>query len=146
MATYILTFCSQCGESAEPTAVYCSHCGAPLSSPRGSARPETATTDGDDTRPGLPIEADADATRISIPSSVPNHRTVAPAAVPHTSGDTAIALVGQSLGSRYQIQRLLGTGGMGAVYAAWDRELNVVVALKTVRPEIAANPETAREL
>ena len=146
MATYILTFCSQCGESAEPTAVYCSHCGAPLSSPRGSARPETATTDGDDTRPGLPTEADADATRISLPSSVPTHRTVAPAAVPHTSGDTAIALVGQSLGSRYQIQRLLGTGGMGAVYAAWDRELNVVVALKTVRPEIAANPETAREL
>lgn len=35
---------------------------------------------------------------------------------------------------------------MGAVYAAWDRELGVVVALKTVRPEIALDPEMGREL
>ncbi len=35
---------------------------------------------------------------------------------------------------------------MGAVYEAWDRALGVVVALKTVRPEIAADPVTARLL
>jgi tetratricopeptide (TPR) repeat protein/tRNA A-37 threonylcarbamoyl transferase component Bud32 len=35
---------------------------------------------------------------------------------------------------------------MGAVYEAFDLDLGVAVALKTVRPEIAADPETARML
>ena len=60
--------------------------------------------------------------------------------------DAATDLVGKPLGPRYQIQKLLGAGGMGAVYAAWDRELAIAVALKTVRPEVAADPETARAL
>ena len=54
--------------------------------------------------------------------------------------------MGQQLGYRYQIIKLLGAGGMGAVYQAWDEVLSVVVALKTVRPEVAADPETARML
>ena len=35
---------------------------------------------------------------------------------------------------------------MGAVYRAWDEELGVAVALKTVRPEIAKDPAAARDL
>src|SRR5688500_13875418 len=41
--------------------------------------------------------------------------------------------VGQSFGPRYHIIRLLGAGGMGAVYQAWDEELSVAVALKVIR-------------
>jgi tetratricopeptide (TPR) repeat protein len=41
--------------------------------------------------------------------------------------------VGQSFGPRYQIIKMLGAGGMGAVYQAWDAELNVAVALKVIR-------------
>jgi tetratricopeptide (TPR) repeat protein len=52
----------------------------------------------------------------------------------------------QLFGSRYRIKRLLGIGGMGAVYQAWDSELGVFVALKLVRPEIAADPAAARDL
>lgn len=146
MATHTLTICSQCGESADATAVRCSRCGVSFSAASGLNHPEAAGGDGDDTRPGLPAGPDADATRLSMPPANPLQSTAPRTPVPHTGGDSAIAVVGQSLGTRYQIQRLLGTGGMGAVYAAWDRELNVVVALKTVRPEIASDPETAREL
>jgi eukaryotic-like serine/threonine-protein kinase len=65
---------------------------------------------------------------------------------PASAVDAALDLVGRPLGPRYQIQALLGAGGMGAVYEAWDRELGVVVAVKTVRHEIAADPEMARVL
>ena len=43
---------------------------------------------------------------------------------------------------RFKIVRLLGQGGMGAVYEAEDLELGGHVALKTVRPETATNPRS----
>jgi tetratricopeptide (TPR) repeat protein/predicted Ser/Thr protein kinase len=48
---------------------------------------------------------------------------------------------GSPLGTRYEIIRLLGQGGMGAVYLAHDRELDRKVALKVIRADMAANPE-----
>jgi len=49
--------------------------------------------------------------------------------------------IGSVLGSRYEILELLGEGGMGAVYKASDRELDRIVALKVIRPDMAASPE-----
>src|SRR5205085_3133742 len=43
--------------------------------------------------------------------------------------------VGQAFSARYHIIKLLGIGGMGAVYQAWDAELGVAVALKVIRTE-----------
>lgn len=61
--------------------------------------------------------------------------------------DTGPLSPGQVFGPRYHIIKLLGLGGMGAVYQAWDSELGVIVALKVIRPEAAANDSTAaREL
>jgi serine/threonine protein kinase len=55
--------------------------------------------------------------------------------------------VGQSFGPRYRIDRVLGVGGMGAVYEAWDAELGVPVAVKVIRPEItASDPQAAGEI
>jgi HAMP domain-containing protein len=42
---------------------------------------------------------------------------------------------GSTLGGRYEIKELLGAGGMGVVYRAFDRELQEPVAIKTLRPE-----------
>jgi tetratricopeptide (TPR) repeat protein len=46
--------------------------------------------------------------------------------------------VGQAFGPRYHIIQLLGAGGMGAVYQAWDAELSVAVALKVIRTDAHA--------
>jgi eukaryotic-like serine/threonine-protein kinase len=67
--------------------------------------------------------------------SVPAQGGIAVAGEPKAIG------AGTILGDRYQIIRMLGQGGMGAVYHAHDRELERHVALKVIRSDMAANPE-----
>jgi tetratricopeptide (TPR) repeat protein len=53
--------------------------------------------------------------------------------------------VGQAFGPRYHIIKLLGIGGMGAVYQAWDAELSVAVALKVIRTSLRRGVTAAAE-
>jgi CheY-like chemotaxis protein len=49
---------------------------------------------------------------------------------------------GTMLADRYEILELLGHGGMGAVYRARDLELEEDLAIKMLRPEFVADPES----
>ena len=60
--------------------------------------------------------------------------TMSPAA-PEGAQSGGPLRVGQSFGARYHIIKVLGVGGMGAVYQAWDAELGVAVALKVIRTD-----------
>lgn len=53
---------------------------------------------------------------------------------------------GTVLARRYEIQGVVGHGGMGVVYKAWDRELGEYVAVKTMRPEFIFDERSAEVL
>jgi len=54
--------------------------------------------------------------------------------------------VGDLFANRYQILKVLGTGGMGRVFQARDLELEEVVALKVLSPELFADAERHLQL
>jgi tetratricopeptide (TPR) repeat protein/tRNA A-37 threonylcarbamoyl transferase component Bud32 len=53
---------------------------------------------------------------------------------------------GRMISGRYHVIRLLGIGGMGAVYQAWDEKLGIAVALKVILQTRAADDPAATEI
>jgi serine/threonine protein kinase len=51
---------------------------------------------------------------------------------------------GRKIGGRYQIEELLGQGGMSSVYKAFDPNLQRMVAIKLVHPHLSNNQEFVR--
>ncbi|MFZ1053028.1 MAG: tetratricopeptide repeat protein, partial [Candidatus Sulfotelmatobacter sp.] len=105
--------------------------------PQASSDPEATLVDSDATL--VDVDAtlvDADGTQVDVtptPGS-PRRRSAS------LQTGAPVLQIGDVLGGRYEILQLLGEGGMGAVYKARDRELDRFVALKLIRPELAANP------
>src|SRR5207249_7881322 len=52
---------------------------------------------------------------------------------------------GTVFANRYEVKDVLGAGGMGVVYRAFDRELQEPVAIKMLRPEALAGNGVALE-
>jgi eukaryotic-like serine/threonine-protein kinase len=77
--------------------------------------------------------------------------TLPPGAQVHLTGASGVTVNGVQTGAplrpgsvfanRYEIIKILGEGGMGAVYKARDLELERELALKVVRSELSNNPE-----
>jgi serine/threonine protein kinase len=57
---------------------------------------------------------------------------------------TESSWVGRTLNGRYQIEALLGQGGMSAVYRATDPNLRRVVAAKIIHPHLSNSPDFVR--
>jgi serine/threonine-protein kinase len=54
--------------------------------------------------------------------------------------ESASISTGTDFGPRYHVESLLGSGGMGKVYKARDRELDRTVAIKVLRPDLMTDP------
>ena len=103
----------------------------------------------------LPPPPDSDATRYEPPAPRRPSTSARPSGAGSSLSATARPLSGgaegplksgQAFGSRYHIIKVLGVGGMGAVYQAFDAELGVSVAVKVIRPEITADPDAAQDI
>ena len=53
-------------------------------------------------------------------------------------------MIGRVLSGRYEIQAVVGTGGMAVVYRAWDKIEKRTVAIKVLRPEYEQDAEFVR--
>lgn len=58
------------------------------------------------------------------------------------TGEHRVLAAGTVLSGRYEIRELVGMGGMGIVYRARDRRLDVEVAVKLLNADRAVDPET----
>ena len=127
-----MRLCPRCQSGNSDQAEHCILCGAFLTV---SDDAETLATGPSDSNRGL-----APANQI-MPSEASANASASTRGGRISVADTAVLQATGQFGSRYQSICKLGGGGMGTVYKVYDRDLNRVVALKVVRPELTINPE-----
>jgi eukaryotic-like serine/threonine-protein kinase len=140
--------CPLCQTSNPPAAVRCAKCDTPLPVSGGVA---TLTETPPDLHGATVVNektAPPETPDRTIVDKAPSTMEVptgwsAPAPQPADAIAASLASLrpGSVLGNRYEILQQLGQGGMGAVYQARDRELDRMVAMKVIRPELATRPD-----
>jgi tetratricopeptide (TPR) repeat protein len=136
--------CPRCGHATADFSDRCAACSAIFAVAAGGAIDATSSPPGGVfPSTGLTTFGAADGTGTGTSGVLSTGDLAA------SAGASGPLKTGQSFGPRYHILKLLGAGGMGAVYQAWDAEINVAVALKVIRADGRrgrASPEVERRL
>lgn len=117
-------FCSHCGNQLPGEARFCSRCGKAIPLPAEG----TITT----APQGAALQDTGD--QQSNFQTLGDRATVGVRAA--ESSASGMVKAGDVLGDRYEIRKVIGQGGMGAVYEAFDRVLKESVALKVLLPSL----------
>ena len=116
-----MPFCKKCGNELEPDAAFCPDCGTPVSDTKSSKQKVEETTDDFKTQ---------------VRGKAPSYGVLNLENLPK----------GHVIDERYEIKKKLGQGGFGAVYLAYDRDMNIDKALKIIPEEVVNDKEAMFDL